>query len=98
MISIDRGSCSRKRGLQLSLLTETLPAMLWKAEPDGTIVYVNRKAEEYIGCALEGIQQQGWVRLVHPDDLEETLGQWNRLLEGSDGYNIVHRLVGNNGL
>jgi len=41
-----------------------------------------------LGCALEGIQQQGWVRLVHPDDLEETLGQWNRLLEGSDDITL----------
>ena len=88
----------KERELQLSLLTETLPAMLWKAEPDGTFVYINRTVEEFTGCTLKEIQEQGWVRLVHPDDVEETLGHWNRLLEGSDGYNIVHRLLGKNGL
>ncbi|HEY1336958.1 MAG TPA: PAS domain S-box protein [Bryobacteraceae bacterium] len=87
----------QERELQLKLLTETLPALLWKAEPGGKIVYANKRAIEYTGRPLEQMQQKGWIDLVHPSDLAETLRHWKRLLEGSDGYHTVHRLLGNGG-
>jgi PAS domain S-box-containing protein len=87
----------REREFQLNLLTETLPALLWKAEPDGILVYVNRKATEYTGRTFEELQRDGWVALVHPDDLEETRCLWRQLLSGSEGYDQIHRVVGTDG-
>jgi PAS domain S-box-containing protein len=43
----------RERELQLNLLTETLPAILWKADLNGQIIYINKKAVEYSGRTLE---------------------------------------------
>ena len=54
----------RERELQLNLLTETLPALLWKAAPDGTIVYMNKTATQYCGRTLECVQHVGWSDLV----------------------------------
>jgi PAS domain S-box-containing protein len=87
----------RERESQLNLLTETLPALLSKAEPDGALVYMNRRATEYTGHTLQELQQDGWVDLVHPDDLEETQRLWRQLLGGSDGYDQVHRILGTDG-
>ena len=78
----------RERELQLNLLTETLPALLWKAAPDGTIVYMNKTATEYCGRTLEQVQQVGWSDLVHPDDLDEVVAHSKRLLEGGVGADI----------
>lgn len=86
-----------ERELQLNLLTETLPALLWKAEPDGTLVYINRKTTEYTGRTLPQLQRDGWSDLVHPDDLPETLRLWHQLLGGSDGYDDIHRILGTDG-
>ena len=83
----------REREIQLNLLTENLPAVLFKAAPDGTIVYVNQKGIEYSGRTVEDLQQKGWIDLIHPDDFEETLEHWNRLLAGSDGYETVNRFM-----
>lgn len=83
----------REQEIQLNLLTENLPAVLFKAAPDGTIVYVNQKGVEYSGRTVEDLQQKGWIDLVHPDDCEETLEHWNRLLTGSDGYDTVNRFM-----
>ncbi|HKE22630.1 MAG TPA: hypothetical protein VKB88_09590 [Bryobacteraceae bacterium] len=49
----------------MSLLTETLPAILWTSEPDGTRVYINKKTVEYNGYTLE-MQRKVCVDLVHP--------------------------------
>jgi PAS domain S-box-containing protein len=87
----------RERELQLNLLTETLPALLWKAEPDGTIVYMNKTATEYCGRTLEQVQQVGWSDLVHPDDLDEVVAHSKRLFEGGVGADIALRFLGTDG-
>jgi PAS domain S-box-containing protein len=83
----------RERELQLNLLTENLPAVLFKAAPDGSIVYINQKGIEYTGRTVEDLQQKGWIDLIHPDDFEETSGHWNRLLAESVGYDTVNRFM-----
>ena len=87
----------RERELQLNLLTETLPALLWKAAPDGTIVYMNKTATEYCGRTLEQVQQVGWSDLVHTDDRNQVVAHWTRLLEAGIGADIAFRFVGTDG-
>ena len=87
----------RDRELQLNLLTETLPALLWKAASDGAIVYMNKTAIKYCGRTLEEVQQRGWSDLVHPDDLAEVLAHWKSLLEDGAGADTVLRLLGSDG-
>jgi PAS domain S-box-containing protein len=87
----------RERELQLSLFTENLPAVLFKAAPDGSIVYINQRGIEYCGRTVEDLQQKGWIDLIHPDDFEETLGHWNRLLTKGVGYDTVNRFIGADG-
>ena len=83
----------REGDLQLNLLAENLPAVLFKTAPDGSIVYVNQKGIEYTGRTLVDLQQKGWIDLIHPDDFEETSSHWNRLLTESVGYDTVNRLM-----
>jgi PAS domain S-box-containing protein len=87
----------RERELQLNLLTETLPALLWKAAPDGTIVYMNRTAVEYCGRTLDEVQRRGWTDLIHPDDLDQVAAHWKRLLEEGIRADTVVRLLGSDG-
>ena len=81
----------REREVQLNLLTETFPAILWKADSAGKVTYINKRAFEYTGRNLEEIQEKGWLDLLHPDDLLDTLALWNSLLAGGNGYDTIHR-------
>jgi PAS domain S-box-containing protein len=85
----------QEREFQLNLLIETVPAIIWKASPDGNIAYVNGKTLEYTGRSLEDIQQ-GWIDL-HPDDTKDMLHRWHGLLAGGDGYEFVTRVRGRDG-
>jgi hypothetical protein len=87
----------RERELQLNLLTETLPALLWKAKPDGTIVYMNRTAVDYCGRTLDEVQRRGWTDLIHPDDFDQVMAHWKRLLEVGTGADTVFRLLSSEG-
>jgi|SRR3984885_2106221 len=83
----------REREFQLNLLIEILPVILWKADLNGRITYINKKTVEYSGRTLNKFQEKGWADLIHPDDLAETVAVWNELLAGGDGYDIVNRFM-----
>jgi PAS domain S-box-containing protein len=87
----------RERELQLNLLTETLPALIWKAAPDGTIVYMNKTAAAYCGRTVDEVHARGWTDLVHPDDYGAVSGHWKRLVEEGVEADVVLRFLGVDG-
>ena len=48
----------------LQTLVETIPALVWRARPDGNIDYVNKRLLEYLGSPLEAIIGWGWMEKV----------------------------------
>jgi PAS domain S-box-containing protein len=84
-----------ERELQLKLLIENLPAVLFKAAPDGSIIYINKKGIEYSKRTVEDLKS--WIDLVHPDDVEQTKNHWNRMLSENLGYDTVNRFIGADG-
>ena len=53
----------------LQILVETIPALVWRAKPNGHIDYVNKRLLEYFGSPLEEIIGWGWMQKAHPDDV-----------------------------
>jgi PAS domain S-box-containing protein len=56
---------------------ETVPALVWVAQPDGSNTYVNRRYVEYSGMGTAQTAGSGWREAVHPDDLERHEGKWH---------------------
>ena len=57
-------------------LTETIPQMLWSAETDGAIDYYNQRVLDYTGLSADQVRGNGWMKSVHPDDLEKMAQAW----------------------
>lgn len=75
------------RGLEADLtLLDALPHMAWVAGADGDVWYMNSRACRYLGEPLERLQEIGWVRFVHPDDLPPTQDAWLRAVETGEPY------------
>ena len=55
---------------------DTLPAMAWVMEPDGTNRFVNQRCVDYTGFSLPQTAGEGWTSIVHPDDRDRYLRQW----------------------
>lgn len=53
---------------KLRMLVETIPALLWRATPEGDIDYVNSRLVEYTGLERTDLLESGWATLLHPDD------------------------------
>ena len=76
----------------LRLLTETIPALVWRTTPDGEIDYVNRRVLEYTGKPLEYFGSTGWLQLLHPDDVDSTIRLWRHNTQTGQSHQVTYRL------
>ena len=74
-----RASEARFRGM-----AEAIPQMVWTARPDGTVDFVNSKVTGYAGKSIDQVLEEGWTRLIHPDELETFSQAWESALSSKD--------------
>ncbi len=82
----------RERELNLRQITETIPEMLWSATPDGTIDYCNGRLLDYTGFHAEEVMGDGWMRLIHPDDVDPTVQAWGTSVKTGIPYRVETRI------
>jgi PAS domain S-box-containing protein len=81
----------RESEFNLRQLTETIPEMLWSATPEGVIDYCNARVLDYTGFLAEEIMGDGWMRLLHPDDIGETTRVWMSCVRNGAPYRVEVR-------
>jgi PAS domain S-box-containing protein len=74
-------------------LTETIPQMLWSAEPDGAINYCNRRALDYTGLSAEQVRGAGWMKTVHRDDIEGMSRAWTVAVSSGEPFQQEFRCL-----
>jgi PAS domain S-box-containing protein len=82
---------------ELRLLVEALPALVWRARPDGNIEYVNRRVLDYFGAPLGEVIGWGWMEKVHPDDVAFKVRTWLQNLESGKPHDVMCRFRGADG-
>jgi PAS domain S-box-containing protein len=53
---------------EIRLVTNTIPALIWRALPDGAVEYFNQRWLTYTGLTLEQARGWGFLDAYHPDD------------------------------
>src|SRR5271165_2478865 len=82
---------------ELRLLVEGIPALVWRAAPEGNIDYVNKRVLEYLGAPLDEVIGWGWMETVHPDDVAFKVRSWLQNLESGKPHDVVCRIRGADG-
>ncbi len=70
----------------------SLPSIIWTAEPSGEIDYFNDALVEYTGTSKEDLLADQWVSALHPADVADTLGEWQRAVATGEPYRTAFRL------
>jgi PAS domain S-box-containing protein len=78
----------------LRLLVEAIPALVWRAAPEGNIEYVNKRVLEYLGAPQSEVIGWGWMDKVHPDDVAFKVRTWLQNLESGSPHDAVCRFRG----
>src|SRR6186713_137886 len=72
-------------------LADNIPVIIWTSGIDGKLDYVNRRWVEYTGFDVEESKtKQG--ELLHPDDLERNITEWQTALKEKRKYEGEFRL------
>ena len=88
---------SQESEQELRLLVETIPALVWRAGPEGNIEYVNKRVLEYLGAPLSEVIGWGWMDKVHPDDVAFKVRTWLQNLKSGNPHDVVCRFRGADG-
>ena len=82
----------RESEYKLRQIIETVPGLIWSADPDGEPTHVNQRLLDYFGMRFEDFQHGGWKTFLHPDDFPETAKAFNHAIQTGTSYEAVHRL------
>ena len=64
----------------LQALIDMSPAILWRAQPDGSIDFLNRRFYDYTGQSPKEAYGWGWQVIIHPEDLAQAMQLWREVL------------------
>src|SRR4029079_13771231 len=69
----------RRSERDLALIINTIPALAWSTQPDGSADFFNQHYLDFIGLSAEQAGGWGWTAAVHPDDLNDLSATWQRI-------------------
>lgn len=72
---------------------EAIPNHFWTATPDGKLDWFNEQTLHYAGRDAASLIGDGWIELVHPDDVVAAGDLWARCLASGQDYEIEFRIV-----
>ncbi|HEX2629807.1 MAG TPA: PAS domain-containing protein [Chitinophagaceae bacterium] len=78
-------------------LANSVPQHVWTTDADGMVNYFNQSMYDYTGLAQEQLTGDGWVRMIHPDDREQNLREWNNSVTTGEPYLCEHRFLRHDG-
>ncbi len=73
-------------------LAEAIPVQIWTAQPDGRLDYVSQRVATYFGRSSEQILGEGWLDVIHPDDVPDVVARWTHSLATGEPYQVEFRL------
>src|SRR5882757_8897189 len=82
----------RESEYKLREIIETVPGLIWSADPAGEPTQFNQRILDYSGMRLEDFQHGGWEAFLHPADFAETAKAFHHAIQTGTSYQAVHRL------
>ncbi|WP_348261897.1 PAS domain S-box protein [Telmatobacter sp. DSM 110680] len=58
-------------------LADAIPQLVWMADPEGNILWYNKRWYEYTGTTFDEMKGWGWKRLHDPEFLPQVIERWN---------------------
>ncbi|MDQ6904399.1 MAG: PAS domain-containing sensor histidine kinase, partial [Bacteroidota bacterium] len=73
------------------LLSESIPQFTWTSNRQGEITYFNDAVYTYSGLTPVALQEDFWKHIIHPDEIEETMFQWQNAIKHGRLFVMEHR-------
>lgn len=83
----------RTKQAELVATNDASPLGLFRINPGGQCIYVNRTCEEMSGLVGLDTIGRGWIELVHPDDRWMLLRAWRRTYRTRETFQGIYRFI-----
>jgi PAS domain S-box-containing protein len=87
----------RRSEKELRDVFETIPAMVWRSLPDGTVDFMNHRWQEVTGLPREQALGWNWAKVLHPDDRERVFAGWESAIKTGQAVDWENRVRGADG-
>lgn len=78
-------------------ILNAMPQIAWTNAVNGEFNFVNERWHEFTGLSQQLPQPIQWQHLVHPDDLDQVIFQFNKIIAGNSGGEFELRYRGYDG-
>jgi PAS domain S-box-containing protein len=86
-----------RQELLFRTLAEQAPEVVWNTDKRGRATFLNRAWYELVGGTPEDSLGHGWMSRLHPDDVAEVRGNFDRSRETLQPYGGIRRLLAKDG-
>ncbi|MGZ5253559.1 MAG: PAS domain S-box protein, partial [Flavitalea sp.] len=77
---------------QFREMANSVPQLVWIAQPSGEVTYYNERITEFSGATQTEDGSWLWNQLVHPEDIQQTIHEWEKATTMGSVYQIEHRI------
>lgn len=88
----------RESDARYRFLADTIPVQVWTAAPDGQLDFVSEGVAQYFGRTRDEVVGDGWLAVMHPDDVSPTVERWTNSLATGEPYEVNFRLRRSDGV
>src|SRR5437899_1264062 len=78
----------------LALVMESMPKLVWTADPSGEVTFFNRRWVDYTGVTVEQARGGAWRQVIHPDDADALAAAWQNAMRTGEPMRMEHRVRG----
>ncbi len=78
-------------------LSELLPQKISQADAAGNVFFYNQNWLNYTGLSFEELKDDGWRKIMHPDELDEITKRWHHSLKTGSNFEMEIRLLNKKG-
>jgi len=80
------------------LLANSVPDLVWISDAEGQITYTSERWTSYTGRPAHEALGDGWLRTIHPEDVERTLRIWTEIRSRGTSYETEIRYLRHDGV
>jgi PAS domain S-box-containing protein len=78
--------------VDLRLVLDTIPAIVWSASADGRDDFFNKGWIEYTNLSAEESKGFGWLKAIHPEDVPVVSEKWREAISTGAPYESISRV------
>ncbi len=82
---------------QFRVLADSIPQLAWMANPDGSIIWYNRRWYEYTGTTFEQMKGWGWRSVHNPEWLPAVTAKYKDCMKSGEPFEMAFPLRGADG-